>query len=61
MSHSTGDLDLSTTTGAFEGRWFNPRTGVFVGATIPVTGGSVHPLGAVPSDPGQDWVYLLKR
>jgi len=58
---STGSLDLSGATGELEQRWFDPRAGVFAGATRTVTGGANVTLGAPPSDPGEDWVVLLRR
>jgi hypothetical protein len=54
-----GTLDLSGAPGAFTRRWFNPRTGVFEGGAIQLTGGGPVALGAPPADPSLDWVALV--
>lgn len=59
-ANPSGSLDLSDATGEFELRWFNPRTGDFEGATTPVDGGGVIDLGEPPSNPGEDWVVLVR-
>ncbi|MGD9649045.1 MAG: DUF5060 domain-containing protein [Pirellulales bacterium] len=56
----TGALDLGDMPGAATQRWFNPRTGEFAGEPRPVTGGSSIDLGPPPSDPGEDWVVLIR-
>ena len=53
-------LDLSAETERFSIRWFNPRTGEFEGSTDGTRSGRVVSLGEPPSDPGEDWVVLLK-
>lgn len=57
----SGTLDLSAAKGAFEQRWYNPRTGEFEGKTAAVRGGSRVALGAAPSDANDDWVVLIAR
>ena len=37
-TESTGSLDLSGVSGQFEKRWFDPRTGEFVGTAETVSG-----------------------
>ena len=58
---STGQLNLITAPGAFDLRWYNPRTGEFEGSTTTVFGGSQVALGAPPSSSGQDWVALVEQ
>ena len=57
---STGSLDLSAQGGAFTVRWYNPRTGAFVGMPTPITGGGSAAMPSPPSDPGEDWVALVE-
>jgi hypothetical protein len=45
---TTGQLDLSGTSGEFTMRWFDPRTGAFVGAPRTISGGQVVELGPAP-------------
>ena len=56
-----GILDLSGSQGAFELRWYNPRIGEFAGETKDIEAGAPIVLGNPPSDPGEDWVVLVKR
>ncbi|MCG8349912.1 MAG: DUF5060 domain-containing protein [Chloroflexales bacterium] len=58
-----GILDLSTVakTIEFTMRWYNPRSGEFVGNPTSVIGGSALDLGKPPSDPNEDWVILLNK
>lgn len=58
---STGSLDLSDLNGTAEQRWFNPRSGEFVGETLRIVSGARHELGPPPSEPDLDWVVLIKR
>jgi hypothetical protein len=57
----SGSLDLRAAPGRVGKRWFIPRTGDFEGEPQSIDGGSVVPLGAPPSDPGEDWAVLLQR
>ncbi len=57
---STGVLDLSSVSGSFQKRWYNPRTGSFEGVTEMVSGGDALSLGPPPSSPSEDWVVLLE-
>jgi hypothetical protein len=43
--------------------WFNPRTGgeLSEGSVTSVSGDGLHSLGTPPSDPGLDWVVVIKR
>ena len=56
----TGEIDLTGTQKSFQQRWYNPRTGEFVGKEKTITGGSLVPLGPPPSAPNEDWVILIK-
>ncbi len=58
---STGVLDLSSDSGSFQKRWYNPRTGSFAGDTETVSGGGNVSLGTPPSSPSNDWIVLLKK
>jgi PelA/Pel-15E family pectate lyase len=57
---STGTLDLAELKGAAQQRWFNPRTGEFVGEPAKMTGGARHELGNPPAEPAEDWVVLIR-
>ena len=57
----TGSLDLTSLQGVPLPRWFNPRTGEFVGDAVRVSGGDWYPLGAAPAEPNEDWVVLVER
>ncbi|MDO8542764.1 MAG: hypothetical protein Q7S40_20170 [Opitutaceae bacterium] len=58
---STGSLDLKNAPGEFIQRWYNPRTGAFVGAPKPVNGGRALALGPPPAEPAEDWAVLIQR
>ena len=58
---STGELNLAGEPGRFQGRWFDPRVGRFIGVTRIFSGGAAVPLGAPPRFPDQDWIYLVQR
>lgn len=58
---ATGTLDLTELNGTAEQRWFNPRTGSFVGAPTQIVGGGERQLGPPPADPTDDWVVLVRR
>ncbi len=58
---TTGSLNLSGTSGQFQKRWYNPRTGAFEGSSQTINGGSFVSLGSPPSTPSQDWVILVSR
>lgn len=58
---TTGSLNLSGTSGQFQKRWYNPRTGAFEGSTQTINGGSFVSLGTPPSSSSQDWVILVSR
>ncbi len=58
---ATGTLNLTELKGAAEQRWFNPRTGVFVGTPIRIAGGRQEQLGPPPAEPVADWVVLIRR
>ena len=57
----TGTLDLTDARGEFEKRWYNPRTGRFVGGATPVKGGGTIEIGPPPEDHEKDWALLVKR
>ncbi|MGE0144646.1 MAG: DUF5060 domain-containing protein [Planctomycetota bacterium] len=60
---ATGSLDLSAEPAgrSFEGRWYDPRLGVDVGAPFGLAGGGVRTLPSAPSPAGADWVLLVRR
>jgi PelA/Pel-15E family pectate lyase len=58
---STGTLDLTDLRGEAEQRWFNPRTGVFVGTPSRVSGEAWQELGPPPEERDADWVVLIQR
>ena len=59
----TTELDLSGTTGAFNVKWFNPRTGGALqdGAIKSVTGGGKISLGEPPSAVQEDWLIMVRK
>jgi CubicO group peptidase (beta-lactamase class C family) len=61
ISNKTGVLDLSGATGQFVKRWYNPRTGKFVGDRENVESGSKVKIGPVPRHSNQDWVVLVSK
>ncbi len=63
LPRATGSpvLDLAGTQMRFLLRWFNPRTGRYVGASRLVPGGGPVPLGAPPHAPSRDWIAVLTR
>lgn len=58
-----GSLNLlaASNTDKFVQLWFNPRTGTFEGSATYLYGGALISLGTPPSDPGEDWVVLVRR
>jgi len=54
-------LDLSEAPGAFDIRWYNPRTGDFEGQKNTVSGGKPVGLVPPPGSPSDDWAVLVKR
>jgi hypothetical protein len=54
-----GQLDLRGAPGAYQLRWFNPRTGAFAGAAVEDAAGRVINLGQPPAAAGEDWVILV--
>lgn len=56
-----GTLNLGGTSGSFQLRWYNPRTGLFEGSSRTVTAGGNVGLGSAPSATSEDWVVLLKN
>ena len=61
MAEVTGTLDLTKLTGRATKRWYNPRTGEFVGQPTAITGGAIHSVGAPPADNLLDWVLLIQK
>src|SRR5262245_54878854 len=58
---STGTIDLTELSGDGQQRWFNPRTGEFVGSPARIARGARRSLGQPPADPKEDWVVLIER
>jgi hypothetical protein len=54
-------LNLKDAAGTYRVRWYDPRTGEFVGSAATVTGGGRVRLGPPPRDPSQDWAVLLPK
>ncbi len=46
--------------GSADLRWFNPRSGEFVGEAKRIAGDARQELGPPPSDPETDWVVLVR-
>ncbi|MCR9244169.1 MAG: DUF5060 domain-containing protein [bacterium] len=55
-------LDLTSRTGTFAVRWFDPRNGGALqsGGVVQVLGGANRTLGAPPAQPTADWVVLIR-
>lgn len=62
-TQSTGTLDLGATAGDFSLAWYNPRSGAFEGAPVPIAGGALIALGPPPGGggAGEDWVVRIAR
>ena len=62
-SGGTVGLDLSRIAGQFSVSWFDPRKGGVPrpGSVRSVAGGTLRALGAPPSDPGEDWLVIVRR
>lgn len=58
----TTELDLAGVNGDFTVKWFNPRRGgPFLSGSIGrVKGSGKVSVGQPPSDPGQDWVAIVR-
>ncbi|MEM8945832.1 MAG: DUF5060 domain-containing protein [Planctomycetota bacterium] len=61
-SHSPLSLDLSSATGEYSVHWFNPRVGgpLADGEKQAISGGERVKIGDPPSDPGRDWLAILR-
>jgi PelA/Pel-15E family pectate lyase len=57
---ATGTLDLTDLKGMADLRWFNPRTGTFVGTPTRIPGGAPWGLAQPPREPDADWVVLIR-
>jgi hypothetical protein len=62
-SGGSTDLDLSAAKGTFAVKWSNPRAGGALqeGSVKSVRGGQPVALGNSPSDPGEDWLVVVRR
>ena len=58
----TTQLDLRGERGAFEVRWFNPRSGGALqrGSVNIVSGGGTVSIGSPPNSQSSDWVALVQ-
>lgn len=56
-------LDLGGVEGRFTVSWFDPRTGGALqnGSVVHVEAGGEVGLGAPPSEPGEDWLVIVRR
>jgi hypothetical protein len=61
VAEKTGRLTLWSVQGQFEQRWFNPRTGAFVGPPIRFAAQGMYKVGEPPSAPQRDWAVLIRR
>lgn len=61
VASPAGEINLTETDGEFRMRWYNPREGVFEGATRTVQAGQRLPFGRPPRDAAQDWAVLITR
>ncbi|MHC4520050.1 MAG: DUF5060 domain-containing protein [Planctomycetota bacterium] len=61
VAERTGSLTMWRAQGQYEQRWFNPRTGAFVGSPTRFAAQGMHKIGPPPSDPQQDWAVLIRR
>lgn len=59
----SSELDLSSATGSFEVKWYDPRHGgdLLNGTTVSVQGGGKRSLGEPPKDKNLDWAVLVRR
>lgn len=56
----SGSLDMTSASGRFYRRWYNPRTGQFAGLVPVIQGGGMLNLGSPPGETNEDWVVLVK-
>jgi CubicO group peptidase (beta-lactamase class C family) len=61
IAKQTGVLNLIGAKGQFIKRWYNPRTGKFVGVRENLQGGSKVKIGPAPGAFDQDWVVLVSK
>jgi hypothetical protein len=59
----TTELDLSTATGRFTVKWFNPRAGSALqdGSVKSVSGGGKAALGTPQADASKDWLVVVRK
>ena len=59
----TADLDLAGAPGRFTVAWLDPRRGgpLQSGSLREVAGGTSASVGTPPSDPGDDWLAVVRR
>ncbi len=59
----TSELDLTSATGTFQVKWFNPRIGTSlqVGSVKSVAGGGKVSLGEAPTDATEDWLIVIRK
>ena len=57
------DLNLTSQTGSFEVKWYDPRNGGALqdGSVITIAGGSPVSIGLPPSSTSNDWVALVTK
>lgn len=56
-------LNLGSSTGPFEVRWFDPRADapLLTGSVASITGPGPQPIGSLPDSPSEDWAVLVRR
>lgn len=62
-SGGSTDLDLSSASGTFSVRWFDPRHGgeMTEGSVNSVDGGGTVSLGTPPEAPKEDWLIVVRK
>jgi len=58
-----GSATIELPAGEYEVSWYNPRSGgpLLAGSVTRLSGPGVRSIGSPPSDPGRDWVALVRR
>jgi hypothetical protein len=58
---TTANERLRLPPGAYEQRWYDPRTGVWAGGTQSLSSGGDIAIGPPPSRPTDDWALVVRR
>ncbi len=57
----TAEVNLTTVSGKYSGRWYNPRTGELSGENFEIEGGRIVLLKNPLGDDALDWVVVLRK